>query len=594
MRKPASPTKRSAGAEIAELLANGLAHQQAGRDTAAEALYAQVLARDPNQPGANHLLGVIRLKQGRAAEAVDFISRSVRQKPRDPQYLSNLGVALNNAGRPTEAIDVLYRALALKPDMAEAHANLGIALRAVRRYDDAAVAHRAALRIKPNEPGFHFNLGNALSDGGFPLESQMSFRRALELRPTHVGAANSLSLSLDRHGAAEEGLRVAEQVLALVPNSALLLMRRGRSLQELGRLSEAEQSLRQSIDRDPGLGEARLHLAYITRRHEPADLVAMEGLLRNVRAPVEQRTFAGFGLGKALRDSGRHEESIDTFKLANRINRQHSPFSIEEALLQLDDEARWFDDLERGQVPEASSETRHIFVVGLPRSGKTTAEKVLARHPRVTAAGELPIMMRLARKLHLEVGNESPATIDPARVAAVGSDYRVAVQALLPGSEVVVDTLPANFRSVSLIRLALPDARIVWCSRSLPELCVAIFEKHFTSGGHDYSNDLNDLLRYAAAHEARRATWVGRYPDGALAFEVGAFLRSPESSTRALLDHCGLTWHAGCAEPVASEPQLAEWSPEEQQANTAEHLDLWKKLHPELWAPVNTAVRTDA
>lgn len=581
-RQPAP--QRGQNQAVSDLLQKGLAHHQAGRGTEAAGLYEQVLAREPDQPAANHLLGLIHLQQGRAAEAVDRIARAVKASPDNAQYLGNLGVALNAAGRSSEAVEALQRAIGIDLNFAEAFSNLGMALRALQSFDDAVSAYRRAVRLKPNEAGFHFNLANALRDAGYLFDAESAYRRAVHLRPSHSAAINGLAGMLEEQGRASEALTLVDEALRHQPGNAQLHLRRSRALYHQLRIEDAVESFDRTIELDPQFGEAHLHRSYIVR-HTARDgaIDAMEQLFHAEAAPLDDRIFAGFGLGKALADLGQHRESIAAFVEANRLNRQRSSFSLEGATAGLRADVERFAGISEPHPDGGFREAMPIFVVGLPRAGKTTVETILSRHPSAAGAGELPTMGRLVSEMLRERPDVPIADIPPDRFTELGRAYMREAQSLVPPGKTLVDTMPSNYRHVGFIRLAMPYARIIRCIRQPADHCVAIFEKYLTSHGYEYASDMDELQSYHVAFSAMMDGWHARFPGGLYDMNLGNLAADRQGEIRKLLEFCGLAWNDACMAEARSEPQHGDWSRDRIVRNRAEHLAAWREVRPQLW-----------
>lgn len=579
-----APPKSGQNHAITDLLQRGLALHQAGRGAEAATLYQQVLARDPRQPAANHLLGLVFLQQGRADEAVSHIATAVSASPKEAQYLGNLGVALNAAGRNEEAAVALRRAVAFNPQFAEAYSNLGMALRALGQTGEAIGAYHSAVRLKPMEAGFHFNLGNSLRDAGDIIEAESAYRRAIAFRPNYSPAINALAVVLDDEGRSGEALDLVEPALLALPNDAQLHLRRARSLRHQHRLEAALASFDRAVELNPGFGEAHLQRSY-AMRHETRDasIDAMEQLFVAETAPIDDRIFAGFGLGKALTDLGEHRQAIEIFTEANRMLRARTPFSLEQAAADLRAEVDRFEGVPPPTADAGFREDAPIFVVGLPRSGKTTIEAILARHPGVSGAGELPTMGRLVRDLLADHPNASARDVPPERFTELGRAYMLEVQRFVPAGRIPVDTMPSNYRHVGFIRLALPNARIVVARRPPPEHCVAIFEKYLTGRGYEYANDMDELQPYHAAFRRLIDAWQSRFPGQLKDIDLGRVAADREGEVRKLLEFCGLGWDPACLAETRSEPQHRDWSLDRVAHNHADHIAAWRRFRPQLW-----------
>ena len=205
-------------ATTAELLATAIQHHQAGRLQSAEQLYRQILAYDPAQADAWHLLGLLAHQVGKQDPALEYIRYAIRLNPEMPAYHSNLGVVYRTLGKLEEAAACWRRALELSPDYVDALNNLGNVWREQRQFDQALACHRRALKIDPNHAATHYNLGTALSEQGSLPEAVSCYRRALELRPDYADALNNLGFALKRQGALDEAAACYRRALELRPN----------------------------------------------------------------------------------------------------------------------------------------------------------------------------------------------------------------------------------------------------------------------------------------------------------------------------------------------------------------------------------------
>ncbi len=584
MPRPSRPRPPAGNSQvISDLLSKGLALHQSGRGRDAGAHYERVLKLDPAQPAANHLLGLVRLSDGRADEAVTLISRALQGNPTDPQYHCNLGVALNAAGQPERAIGAFEQAIALKPGYAEAYSNKGMALRSLKRFGEAADIYRQAVRLKPSEAGFHFNLANALRDAGHLFDAESAYRRAVHLRPRYTAAIIGLATALDNEGRAPEVLELLDRAIEEQPGEARLHLRRGRALYHMRELPEAAAAYRRAIELDPRLGEAHLHLSYMVR-HETRDseVEAAVRLSADESAAEEARIFAGFAAGKALADLEDHESSIAHFMAANRLSRSDA-LPADRAAAELARDVQGFEALSALPSTGGFHEATPIFVVGLPRSGKTTVETILDRHPAVEGVGELPTLARLVGELKSEIGDMPISEVPPDRFTELGRAYMREAQSLASLGARIVDTMPSNYRHIGFIRLALPNARIIRPLRSAPEHIVAVFEKYLTSNGYEWSSDIDALKAYHAAFEAQMAAWHRLLPGGIYEIDLLKLREDRHGEVGRLLSFCGLEWSEACLGEARSEPQIGDWPVERILRNRDAHHAAWRLIRPDLW-----------
>jgi tetratricopeptide (TPR) repeat protein len=328
----------------------GVRHHQAGRLREAEGIYRQILASDPNNAHALHLLGLLSSQVGQADIAVDYIRRAIALNPTAGQYHGNLGAALATAGRHEQAIEAYERAIQLRPDLADAYENMASSLIRLGRFDRAVESLRMATRLKPND--FHIldSLGSALSQAGRQEEAIEVLRRAMALRadyaPTHHNLGNALarlnrfdeaiaayrtaltlrpdypevlcSLSgiLCERGATDEAIELARRALAIQPDSSVAWFNLGRGLQKQNHLTESADALRRALAINPRFYQALNELGTVLGQMKAHD-GAIDAFRRSLQIldSVEVR----YNLATALFESGRLEEAIGEYHKAESM-----------------------------------------------------------------------------------------------------------------------------------------------------------------------------------------------------------------------------------------------------------------------------------
>ena len=249
-------------ATISEALAIAAAHHQAGRLQAAEQLCRQILAVEPQQAGAWHLLGVVAYQLGRHEAAIEQIERAIALDGNQAAFHNSLGTALQQRRKLDEAIACYRRALELKPDFAAVYNNLGIALKDQGKLDEAAACHRRTLELLPEFAGAHNNLGNFLQDQGKLDEAAACHRRAVELNPDYAEAHNSLGYALKGLGRLDEAVACFRRALELKPGYAQAYNNLGNVFSDQGKLDEAVACHRRAVELKPDYAEADSNLVY--------------------------------------------------------------------------------------------------------------------------------------------------------------------------------------------------------------------------------------------------------------------------------------------------------------------------------------------
>jgi Tfp pilus assembly protein PilF/SAM-dependent methyltransferase len=242
------------------LIHEGLAHHRAGRLAQAEACYRKILAAEPANATALHLLGLLAHQTGHPQSAVALFTRAIAVDERSPELHTNLGNALHELGRLAEAEASFRRALAFAPDNVAAHNNLGVILMEQGRLGQAEESLRAAAALMPDHPDAHSNLASVLCAQGRPVEAEASCARALALREDHADAHNNLGNALKDQGRAEEAQASYRRAIALMPSFAEPYNNLGLTLEAQGRAAEAEHCYRRALELKPDHAEAHVNL----------------------------------------------------------------------------------------------------------------------------------------------------------------------------------------------------------------------------------------------------------------------------------------------------------------------------------------------
>jgi hypothetical protein len=404
----------------------------------------------------------------------------------------------------------------LSPGHADLHNNLGVALAEQGRIAEATVHYERALVLSPGYAAAHGNLGTALGEQGRTREAAAHLARAIEIDPRQADAHNSL----------------------------------GNLCKDEGRFDDAMAHYARAIAIRPDHGEAYLNRSEI-KRFQPGDaeLAALEALARRDDLSVNKALHIHFALAKALEDTGDYACSFAHLRTGNALKRGQIRYDETRALRMLRRIAAAFDGslLDRflgagdpSQVP--------VFVLGMPRSGSTLVEQILASHPQVHGAGELSDFEAAASSI-FNTGAGYPecvSALDGVTPRRLGQAYLAGLPALDKGKVRIVDKLPGNFLNIGLIRLFLPNARIVHTRRRPVDTCLSCYSKLFTSG-HRYTYDLAELGRFYRGYSELMAHWRSALPPGAmLEVTYEDVVGDLEGQARRLIDYCGLAWDDRC------------------------------------------------
>jgi len=532
-------------ADQALAIASALIAQK--RTAEAERIYRGVLVLDPGHVDSLHAVGRLCLQRGAAQDALAPFTRALSLKPDSAEIENDLGTALAALGRQAEAAPHFARAIALQTDFATAHNNLGNALAALDRTNDAIGCFERALALRPDFASAEFNLAGALATLDSHARAIEHFQRALKLKPQFADAHRGLGTSLHSLNRPREALAEFERAVALDPHSAAAGHGLGLAKQTLGRLDEARSDFEKAVTLAPT--EPAYHRALAEAKHfEPGDtqLAAMEQLAATALSEKQQSELH-FAKAKAYGDLGRHEDAARHLLAGNALKRKRVEYD-EAATFAMwrHIETVFTAELLRRRAGVGDPSDVPVFILGMPRSGSTLVEQVLASHPRVFGAGELGYLANAAKHFKgrsvRDYFPEIAATMSNEQLRGFGADYVAHIRTLAPDATRITDKMPANFRFIGLIKLVLPNARIIHTRRDPVDTCLSCFSKLFT-GAQNFTYDLGELGRYYRAYERLMAHWRIVLPPGAmLEVQYEDLVGDFEAEGRRIVGYCGLDW----------------------------------------------------
>jgi tetratricopeptide (TPR) repeat protein len=571
------------------LCAMGLINLQQQKFETAAALFARALRLDKRGAETHHYLAASLTGAGRYAEAARHYEKAVAIRPRFAEAHSNYGYLLQLLGRHRDAAEQCRKALAIRPDYVEARNNLGNALQALDRSEEAVAEYQRAVDLRPDYAEAHSNLAAALAAVGATEAALRHARLALSQQPRFAPALVNAGDCLQALGQSEHavqhyaaaleiagnrpdvvirliqallGLRrpedavaVGEKALASGCNEAQVHIALGKALVAMGRFDDARGQFERAIDTAPDQAVAYYNLAQV-KSFDAGDphFVKMRELAdAGAHTPIAVRIPLNFALARAFADTRDYARSFACLREGNRMRRQQLKYD-ERATLGVFERVRqiFSSHLLQSKSGAGAPSRAPIFIVGMPRSGTTLVEQILASHPDVFAAGELPAMPRTVALVKRHAGEAFPegvAGLGAGDLQAMGAAYLQEAARDAPATAArITDKLPGNLLYAGLIALALPAAKIIHVVRDPRDLAVSCFSTLFATG-QEYTYDLAELGRYIAASQRLAAHWRQVLPDDMM-LEVGYedLVADTAAAARRLVAHCGLEWRDRCLE----------------------------------------------
>jgi tetratricopeptide (TPR) repeat protein len=537
----------------------GIALFDQGKFADALALYQRAIALDGNFAQAHSNLGNALQRLKRFAEAEPSYRRAIEQQPSFADGWNNLGTCLRELKRSDEAETVYRKALELAPNNPDTLDNLALALKDLNRLDEAADLLRRALVIESNSDKLYLHYGSVLLDQHKTEEAAAAVERAMALNPNDHDNVNMMGrIAFDR-GDLEESLAFYRRALSIKPDLADAHNNMGNTLKELGRLREAEEAYQEALRIDPDIAGAYTNLAD-SKTFKPGDphLAAMEALAAKTDGlSKDDRMQLDFGLGKAYADLKDYPRSFKHYLAGNAAKRATLPYDEANTLRLFDRiEAVFGKDLIRAKFGGGDPSTTPIFVVGMPRSGTTLIEQIVASHPLVHGAGELQTLNDVILEVRGPDGNTVPfpefvPAANATALRQIGARYLALVRALAAkrgaaNAAYITDKMPSNYYFAGLIRLALPNAKIIHSMRDPVDTCISCFSKLF-SAEQNHTYDLGELGRYYKRYEQLMAHWRRVLPQGSmLDVQYEDVVANLETQARRIVAYCGLPWDERC------------------------------------------------
>ncbi len=561
--------------------------RRAGQIRRAESLYWQALRLHPRDAETAHELAILLVGQGELAKACRLFARAVSLRPHVPHFLFHHAECLRALGRLEEAVRA-YRAaadrgLAGDPLLA---LGLGRSLLGLGRYDEAADALRvrpgsdspelalermAALALCGEEAAAEQEWQRLLSASAIDDRERADqcvriadafrfredwepavrwYRRALERDPGRATAWTMLGGCLERLGCMEASRRSFEEATRLAPELADAWLGLGVARETFGEFEAACEAFERSIELRPQLARAYYHLAMMHRAAHHRERI--EKLLEGTALDQEARIDAHFALARIHEDAGRHDAAFAHYARANRRKRRRHPFDMQGHRCFMER----LETLVRQDPPWAhggrswEGAVRPLLVVGMPRSGTTLLESMLARHGAVRAGGEREDLRRLAAALPRwsPAGRDYPGglrELPPRACEEMRRIWRDSVEAAGEGSRYLVDKLPGNAVRLPLAAVLAGDVPILWCRRDPRDLCLSCFTTHFASGMR-FSTDLADCARVWRLQERWMNLCRELLPNPILEVRYEDLVAQPEVELRRIFAFLGLAYEPAC------------------------------------------------
>jgi tetratricopeptide (TPR) repeat protein len=589
----------------------GLALLQTGNTDEAIEQFQAALQLRPNFAMAHNNLANGLRTQGDLDAAIDHFRQAVQCDPMLAEAHSNLGQLLCERQQLPEALEHCQKAVDLRPTFAEAHSNLGNVLREMGKLDDARRHYVEALRLNPaigmiynnmaqllqeegkipealawyqealardaNTPRIYCNLASALSEQDRYDEAIAQYETALRLDPKCPEAHNGLGFVYHEQGRDDEAKKQYERTLELKPDFAPAYCNLGTLLEELNDLESAEKYFRTALQHDPNHAGAKAQLATMLRSKLPdEDLESMRKQLADPDLLPGKRAVLRFGLAQTLDARKEYAEAAEHLREANALaldawrkrGDSYDPDRHKQFVAEMIQKCtpEFFDRL-RGLGVDSE---RPVFIVGLPRSGTTLIEQILASHSQVYGAGELRFAREDFESLPTVMSSFQPgeggalapragpakegsdpameylAHIDRDALHAVAGRHLERLNGLNSTALRIADKMPDNYMYLGMLSVLFPKAKFIHCRRDLRDIAVSCWMTNFRQ--IRWANDKDHIASRFADYQRMMEHWRATLPVPLLDIDYEETVADLESVARRLVSWCGLEWEPACLE----------------------------------------------
>jgi len=470
--------------------------------------------------------------------------KATRLNPDDAEVYYNRGKELCESGQLEMALENFNKAIELKPDYFEAYSNCGVLLSASGQFDKAIENFNEAIRLKPDLAAAYSNRGNALSESGQSEAALASYNKAVELKPDYANAFFNRGNVQSDSGLFDEALESYNEAIRLVPDYAEAYFNRS-CLDEYCQVSDAELHFMETQIKRKDLARSDLKYYYFT-------------------------------LANAYERSGDYQRHFALLLEGNKLRHQDIDFDIaREQNIYAKIKTLFPEKTNEVQPPANAGDSplTPIFIVGMPRSGTSLVEQIIASHSQVYGAGELARLRRIVRPIirtAIETGVPDNNSILRNNIEnKIRSDYLGYLKDLNRPEKFITDKMPLNLIFLGFILSAIPSAKIIHLKRDPTAVCWSIFKHNFTGDGNGYAYDMDELAEYYLLYHDLMEFWQKRFPDKIYHLDYEKLTENQETETRNLLDYCGLDW----------EQQCLDFHTTKRDVKTGSHVQVRKKMY---------------
>ena len=519
----------------------------------AEASHQRALGLMPNLLQSLNNLGSIERGRGNKAQALEWYRKALAINPDFLESLTNMGAVLVEDERPDEAIPPLMKVLQVYPESPEALCNLGLSYFKRDEFDKADTLLRRSLQNRLGYPEALIGLSRVCHELDNLDEAESLLMEATEKAPEKADAWCQLGSIYTEQGQADLAQAAYQRALAADAKCAEALTGLANLKLEAGDIKEAVVDLEAALEIDPDNLGARFHLTQAQKvKKGDSNLAVLEAkAASNETLSNDKRISLHYALGKGYDDLKQYDKAFPHFLEGAKLKRSKLQYSAEADAERTDRIINLFTPEWVSRLQGAGNlDATPVFVMGMPRSGTTLTEQIIASHPQAYGAGELRDLLEVAQQplagQPVLPFPDNLQGLDQSTLTQWGSDYLARLRTHSPDALRITDKMPANYMALGLISLILPNAKIIHVKRNPVDTCLSCFTRLFNRH-QDATYDLAELGRHYRNYERLMQHWRSILPEGAfIDVQYEDIVTDMEGQARRLIDYVGLEWHEAC------------------------------------------------
>ena len=438
------------------------------------------------------------------------------------------------------------------PQVVNLYNVLGLILTKQKKVDEAITYYEEGIKIDPNYAVIHNNLGSSYQLKNNYSKAENCFRKSIDLdnkSPEPQNNLGNLYLELNKF---QEAIECYKNAIKINHKFFVSHYNLGVIYKNIGEFDNAKKHLAEAVKLNTHFYTAHRILSQITKYTINNDhFNLLKKIYENLEIEKNQKTEIAFSLGKASEDIKDFKNAFQYYSDGNNLRRATVDFSIENEKKEFGNIKKIFNENLFNRFKESGNlDFTPIFILGMPRSGTTLIEQILSNHPKVYGGDELNFFTKLVHKYFYNKNEhlffKNIINVDKDNFKKIGQEYINKLKEISNNSERVSDKLPINFKWIGLIKLILPNSRIVHCVRNSKDNCISIFKNYFTNTDLNFAYNLEEIFEFYKLYNDLMKHWKKIFPKFIIDIEYEKIIHNPELQIRDLVKSCNLNWNDNC------------------------------------------------